>query len=341
MVGPESSQSILIIRDQQHNLNLSGGKELFLSPRFLYGLIPHALLDAYSFWRSEGLAPVGTPVEQLHKYRGYQRLLGYPNDTEGEFMIIVEILYTEKSETVRDENYVDPAYGYLVQCTSRPGRTVKVTRRPRLLFTADFQQRQQIAATIESFAMLHQQNAKKRSKKKEEKTKKTTSEMFKVGASVECDYEGKGEFWPCKVARANDDGTYNLEYEDTYKWLGLQKGVDAERVQRRGIYEEKKRKEAATESTYEWHYDGMSDSEEDDWREDERDDDDDDIDDEAALTKSRLSFHHFDGLGSLIDVANGDLVLCKAAITHLGTRSFKFSELHDLAVAMKDIISKR
>lgn len=45
------STSVLVVRDQQHKKNLSGGKEVLVPSRLLYGLIPDALLDAYTFWQ--------------------------------------------------------------------------------------------------------------------------------------------------------------------------------------------------------------------------------------------------------------------------------------------------
>ena len=69
--------SVVVVRDEEHPLNLSGGKEVFVPERFLYGLIPHALLDAYHFWKDESRAPVGTPTGLMPLLsRGYKRLLG-------------------------------------------------------------------------------------------------------------------------------------------------------------------------------------------------------------------------------------------------------------------------
>jgi hypothetical protein len=67
--------SVLVIREQQHVKNMSGGKELLVPSRLLYGLIPDALLDAYTFWQDESLAPRGTlPDDFLTASRGYKRL---------------------------------------------------------------------------------------------------------------------------------------------------------------------------------------------------------------------------------------------------------------------------
>ena len=75
---------------------------------------------------------------------------------------------------------------------------------------------------------------------------------FKIDAAVECDYEGKGEFWPCIVRRLNDNSTYDLEYVNDYKWVGIQRGVDPTIVQKRGEGERKKRGEGKSGHIYQY-----------------------------------------------------------------------------------------
>ena len=65
MGGAGSSANVLIVRDPQHHLNISGGKETYLPAHFLFGVVPHALLDEYTFWQTEGVAPVGTPLVRM------------------------------------------------------------------------------------------------------------------------------------------------------------------------------------------------------------------------------------------------------------------------------------
>jgi hypothetical protein len=85
------ASSVLIVRDQQHHLNLSGGKEILVPARLLYGVIPDALLDTYHFWQDESIVPLGTTIDQFESaMRGYKRLRGYPKEEDGEFMIFVE-----------------------------------------------------------------------------------------------------------------------------------------------------------------------------------------------------------------------------------------------------------
>ncbi|KAJ1423900.1 hypothetical protein B484DRAFT_102886 [Ochromonadaceae sp. CCMP2298] len=59
-VSENPSTSVLVVREASHHLNLSGGKELLVPSRFLYGALPQALLDAYRFWEDESEAPEGT-----------------------------------------------------------------------------------------------------------------------------------------------------------------------------------------------------------------------------------------------------------------------------------------
>jgi len=44
---------------------LSGGKEILVPARLLYGVIPDALLDTYHFWQDESIVPLGTTIDQF------------------------------------------------------------------------------------------------------------------------------------------------------------------------------------------------------------------------------------------------------------------------------------
>ena len=75
--GSPSYESVLVVRDQQHPLNMSGGKEVLIPARYLYGLVPQALLDAYTFWKDESQAPAGTTPERMGIVsQSYKRLRG-------------------------------------------------------------------------------------------------------------------------------------------------------------------------------------------------------------------------------------------------------------------------
>lgn len=184
-----ASLSVLVVREQSHILNISGGRETLVPARLLYGVVPHALLDAYRFWEDESLAPRGTKPEDFARLsRGYKRLLGYPIDEEdGEFMIIVEFSYTGSWT-----DFIPPAVNtnspQVVQSTGFPGRTVRITRRPKALMVENFQRRQRVASVIDSLKILV---PPPKAKKTEENENPEKEEMlFKVDQPVECNYEG-------------------------------------------------------------------------------------------------------------------------------------------------------
>jgi hypothetical protein len=159
--------------------------------------------------------------------------------------------------------------------------------------------------------------------------------VFKIDALVECNYEGKDEFWPCIVRRVNDDGTYDLEYIGDFKWAGLQRFVDPELVQKRGEGEKKKKGEGV------WHWDGMSVSEDDNWREesvDGSDDNDDEDSTEEKNKKSRIIFFQFDELEQLIKVTNGNVDICIAALTQLSIEHPTFSDVYKLSKAVEKVV---
>lgn len=139
------------------------------------------------------------------------------------------------------------------------------------------------------------------------------------------------------VRRVNDDNTYDLEYILEYKWLGVQRGVDPAIVQKRGESDKKRRGEGI------WHWEGMSESEEDDWRENSDHEQDDEESYEDKEKKQRITFHQFDELNALIDIAGGDEEVCIDAIKQLSHRfpSPTFTELADLCRAVKQVVETK
>ena len=181
--------SVLVVREQQHHLNISGGRETLVPSRFLYGVVPHALLDAYRFWEDESLAPRGTKEEDFARLsRGYKRLLGYPNEEEGEHMIIVEFQFNGSWT-----DFIPPTAGvnapHVVQSTCFPGRTVRITRRLKTTMVANFQKRQRVASVIDSLKILVPPPRAKKVVDENEAPEKEEM-LFKVDAPVECNYEG-------------------------------------------------------------------------------------------------------------------------------------------------------
>jgi hypothetical protein len=188
-VSANGALSVLVVREQQHILNISGGRETLVPARLLYGVVPHALLDAYRFWEDESLAPRGTRSEDFARLsRGYKRLLGYPVDEDGEYMIIVEFKFTGSWT-----DFIPPAIGTnapnVVQSTGFPGRTVHITRRLKSVMVENFQRRQRIASVVDSLKILVPPVKVKKATDENEAAEK--EEMrFKVDAAVECNYEG-------------------------------------------------------------------------------------------------------------------------------------------------------
>jgi hypothetical protein len=329
-ISQQPIASVLVVREQQHHLNYSGGPETLVPSRLLFGVIPEALLDAYIFWQDESIAPRGTPVEEFDRAtRGHKRLLGYPKATDGEYVVIVEF-----SSTGNWADFSPPQSGinhpHVVQITNLPGRTVTVTRKNKAAFIADFQRRQRIAQLLESTKLLINPPPKK----KAEADDGDKAEAFKIDADVECDYEGKGEYWPCIVRRVNDNGTYDLEYVKDYKWVGVQRGVDPELVQKRGEDERRKRGEGI------WHWDGMSESEDDDWR--ANSDNEAEEEDPDKQVKSRLCFYHFDELNILLEAAGGDESACLAAISRLASVPgvLPFTDIHKLQRSIAELVNR-
>lgn len=107
--------------------------------------------------------------------------------------------------------------GHVVQATGLPGRTVRVWRRPKKLVEEEFRLRQRIAALVESLRLLVPFVKKK--VVEDDADAPETEMKFKMDAPVECDYEGKGEFWPCVVRRINDNGTYDIEYVGMWSYI--------------------------------------------------------------------------------------------------------------------------
>jgi hypothetical protein len=234
--------SVLIVREKQHHLNLSGGKELLIPSRLLYGLVPEALLEAYTFYQDESLCPADTlPDNFVNASRGYKRLRGYPKESDtaaAGLIIFVEIRDTpwkwndfsasqHAATTTNNEG--------LVQITKFPGRTVKIFSRPKDVVEETFRSHKRIASAIEACGLLMEPVDKKKKADEEAGGSETAAGkdemLFKIDAAVECDYEGKADFWPCIVRRVNDNNTYDLEYVNDYKWVGIQRGVDPALVQ--------------------------------------------------------------------------------------------------------------
>ena len=182
--------SCLIIRDAQHHLNISGGKETYVPARLLKGALPDALLDAYYFWQDESYEPLHANFEGSDNgVYGYKKLRGYPIGDEEESMLIIEIKSTgslhasnSSSETLIKN---DPN---TIQATGLPGRTVSVVRRPKALMRGEFELFSRVASRIESLNLLQRSKKNKETKK----AVKEDAKKFKLDAQIEVDYQRNG-----------------------------------------------------------------------------------------------------------------------------------------------------
>jgi hypothetical protein len=225
------SLSVLIHRDEQHKDNLSGGRETFVPSRLLFGVVPAALLSSYNFWSDESVVPKSSRMEDVSQSsRNYKRLRGYPIDEDGEYIIIIEFIYTGNWADCTEKSSQSKR-GEYVQCTGLPGRTVTIIKRPLALAKAEFKARSQIASRIESLKLMAAPKlSAKLLKEKQETAKKLESKAaaMQIDDEVESDILESGVFIPGVVRRVNDGGTLDVEFVGEYKWLGLKKNIGSD-----------------------------------------------------------------------------------------------------------------
>ncbi|KAH9261268.1 hypothetical protein BASA81_000972 [Batrachochytrium salamandrivorans] len=162
-------RSVLIRRDAQHVDNLSNGKETLIPTRFLLGLVPHCLLEAYRFWRDESRS---TARGRL----GYVRMLGYPLDEADEFMIQIELQAQKQVEI----------------CGGLPSRTVRVVRRLKSDVAKECDSRRRLAELLEQSGQLLVRNTKllRAMKRKQRASREPNDE---AGSSSEGEQDADGE----------------------------------------------------------------------------------------------------------------------------------------------------
>lgn len=195
--------------------NLSGGRETYIPPRLLYGLIPQCLLDNYRFWQDEKTVARG--ATDKHASRWYKRLLGYPIALDGEHMIIVELKGVGSFMEINKVN--------CLECTGLPGRSVQVRRVNKAWMEEEFMRRMQVAAVLERAGMLipvaaAARNAQAKAKKakaqarKEGKASKTEALTYKVGHDCMVDCFQDGNYFAAEVESAAGNGKYTVKMKD-------------------------------------------------------------------------------------------------------------------------------
>ena len=79
--GREPANSVVVMRDASHPNNLSGGPEMYVPPRLLYGVVPHCLFEAYDFYQDE--SSIGDM-----RGNGTRKVRGYPKDEDATRTIV-------------------------------------------------------------------------------------------------------------------------------------------------------------------------------------------------------------------------------------------------------------
>jgi hypothetical protein len=209
----KSFASVVICREAQHPKNLSGGREKLIPSRFLYGLLPQALLDAYLFWQDERTQPASkhSRMDEISEgsFNFYRRLRGYPVSEDGEYLLIVVI---EQTGNLDAGSYAanDQPDNTEVLCTGLPGATVHVTRQLKVLAEKEFHFKQKVASSLESHRLLVQ--PQKKTNVVSDATLKDSVVKFVLSDDVELDHDGSGEIRPAVISRVNDDGSYDVEF---------------------------------------------------------------------------------------------------------------------------------
>jgi hypothetical protein len=154
----ESYASCAIIRDANHELNLSRSRETLVPTCLLLGLIPEALLDSHRFWQDETTVPGAL---------NFRRLRGYPLEHSADYILIVDV-FNETAKTCA--------------VTGLPERTVRIERRNFEAVTRNFRLFQKIAAKID---LLQLACAPPKGQSLPKKVKKNQTVRFAVDDLVE------------------------------------------------------------------------------------------------------------------------------------------------------------
>ena len=124
----EYHSSCAIIRDSNHEMNLSGSRETLVPKCLLLGLIPEALLDSHRFWQDETTVP-----DDL----SYRRLRGYPYDSAG-YLLVVDMANESTAPNA---------------VTGFPERTIRIERRRYDVAVKNFRLLKSVAAKIEALQL--------------------------------------------------------------------------------------------------------------------------------------------------------------------------------------------
>ena len=305
----EAYASCAIIRDSNHELNLSGSRETLVPRCLLLGLIPEALLDSHRFWQDQLTQP---------GVANFRRLRGYPLETE-DYLVVVDLFNENSAPSV---------------VTGMPERAVRVERRNFDAVKRNFKAIQDVAAKIE---LLQLACAPPKGLQLPKRASKQQTVRFAVDDLVETlasDLLGglQDTTWvPCKVIADNHDGTFDLQHTNEWAWLGVVKGVPAIHIQPRT-------KEVEVGKGV-WRWEGLSDSEDDAFRSDASDDETPES--PAAKNASddgkqySLSLHQFGELEAVLEASGWNVKACHQALEAIAAQYAQGAGLqpfHDMKV---------
>jgi len=187
-------KSVLIVRENAHPDNVSGGKETYIPDRMLFGIVPECLLNEYYFWmdetweseckvpcnlfgsvdeeKSNQKAENDAPAQQQNKakrarkkktqntregYRSIRILRGYPRDEDGEYIILCEFRDVGSWLELmrRKPGEAGANKDTGIESTGGlPGSTVRITRFSKTAYKKHFEDKQNVALLIDTLGLI-------------------------------------------------------------------------------------------------------------------------------------------------------------------------------------------
>ena len=305
----EPTNSVVVMRDASHPNNLSGGPEMYVPPRLLYGVVPHCLLEAYDFYQDE------TSKGDM-RGNGTRKIRGYPKDEDATRTIVFVDFGAIGAWSMEGKRGGDVQHR--IDITGVPGRSVRVLRRGKHNVEKEFKQLSLLASIIESAQLL---SVNKGHRVHEEGS---LDDFFTFGGGEEDDEElpkfEEGEAILCfedlysqkwcsaYIGKVKEDDLYDVQFNDDECY---EEREDVSATKMRKIPKGKSIQDLKGEGI--WRYASMSDSEKEDWASDEEDGSGFANNDrhnpkektKRVRSKKKLTFSQFWQLPSLFAAATG------------------------------------